>query len=121
MYSQTLSQVIAPTVSRESEEQLQKNIGAHGSYNAYDYSHPPSAPVPAWPQDVKKHMWTPIWLTKSVLIVFAVGFWMMMLATGLLYHFSVENQGISVQKEANHYAWKYGPTACEYLGGSVMG
>jgi hypothetical protein len=35
----------------------------------------------------------------------------MLLATALLYHFSEENSGISVQKEANHYAWKYGPTA----------
>ncbi|KAH6893362.1 hypothetical protein B0T10DRAFT_271548 [Thelonectria olida] len=64
-------------------------------------------------------MWTPIWLTKFVLIVFAIGFWMMLLATGLLFHFSVENDGISVQKEANHYAWKYGPTALLVVVGTL--
>lgn len=54
-----------------------------------------------------------MWLSKTVLSIFALVFVCMMLATGLLYHFSQENNGISTQKEANHYGWKYGPTACE--------
>ncbi|EGY19431.1 uncharacterized protein VDAG_09633 [Verticillium dahliae VdLs.17] len=29
----------------------------------------------------------------------------------LLYHFSLENNGLSTQKQANHLGWKYGPTA----------
>lgn len=70
-------------------------------------------PQPGWPEGAKEHMWTPIWLTKSVLLIFAAWFAAMMLATGLLYHFSVAHDGISAQKETNHYGWKYGPTACE--------
>lgn len=62
----------------------------------------------------RKHMWTPMWLSKIVLFLFALVFVCMTLATGLLYHFSQENNGISTQKEANHYGWKYGPTACKF-------
>lgn len=77
------------------------------------YPKPQPRPQPGWPEGAKEHMWTPIWLTKSVLLIFAAWFAAMMLATGLLYHFSVVHDGISAQKETNHYGWKYGPTACE--------
>ncbi|KAK7426093.1 hypothetical protein QQZ08_007403 [Neonectria magnoliae] len=83
----------------------------------HDTSYP--APPPGWPDGAKKHMWTPIWLTKTVLVVFSMGFAAMMLATGLLYHFSVENHGIIVQKESNHYGWKYGPTALLVVVGAL--
>lgn len=79
----------------------------------YHDSYPKPQPQPGWPEGAKEHMWTPFWLTKSVLLIFAAWFAAMMLATGLLYHFSVVHDGISAQKETNHYGWKYGPTACE--------
>ncbi|KAF7561492.1 hypothetical protein G7046_g2643 [Stylonectria norvegica] len=71
-------------------------------------SYPPSS---TWPDSARSRMWQPIWLSKTILVVFAGTFAAMMLATGLLYHFSVKNHGISVQEEVNHYGWKYGPTA----------
>ncbi|KAI8717744.1 hypothetical protein NCS52_00851300 [Fusarium sp. LHS14.1] len=67
----------------------------------------------------RKHMWTPMWLSKTVLFLFALVFVCMTLATGLLYHFSQENNGISTQKEANHYGWKYGPTALLVVVGAL--
>ncbi|KAG7152598.1 hypothetical protein HYQ46_011557 [Verticillium longisporum] len=36
---------------------------------------------------------------------------MRMRCRALLYHFSLENNGLSTQKQANHLGWKYGPTA----------
>jgi hypothetical protein len=63
------------------------------------------------PQDSNPTLWTPIWLSRATLIAFAVTFLLMLLTTALLYHFSEQNNGISAQREANHYAWKYGPTA----------
>jgi hypothetical protein len=73
---------------------------------------------PSGGQDgLRKRMWTPMWLSKTVLFIFALVFICMTLATGLLYHFSQENNGISTQKEANHYGWKYGPTACKFSRG----
>ncbi|KAH7140774.1 hypothetical protein EDB81DRAFT_655305 [Dactylonectria macrodidyma] len=80
-------------------------------------SYPP--PPPGWPEGAKEHMWTPFWLTKSVLVMFAAWFASMALATGLLYHFSLEHNGISAQKEANHYGWKYGPTALLVVVGAL--
>lgn len=74
-----------------------------------------SAIEPESPNEARRPMWTPIWLYKSVLIIFAVAFAIMMLATALLYHFSQENDGLSAQRPANHYGWKYGPTACKSL------
>lgn len=56
-------------------------------------------------------MWNPVWLRKTVLVTFAVCFVAMLLTTALLYHFSVQNHGLSTQQEVNHYGWKYGPTA----------
>ncbi|KAM0322164.1 hypothetical protein ACHAQA_009653 [Verticillium albo-atrum] len=56
-------------------------------------------------------MWNSIWLRRIVLVGFITGFCCMTLATALLYHFSLENNGLSAQKQANHLGWKYGPTA----------
>ncbi|KAF4962308.1 hypothetical protein FSARC_9593 [Fusarium sarcochroum] len=82
----------------------------------YSSQYPPSQ----W-QDgaTKRHMWAPFWLSKTVLVAFALTFICMMLATGLLYHFSVENDGISTEKETRHYAWKYGPTALLVIVGAL--
>lgn len=68
---------------------------------------PPTKP----PQSSRSELWTPIWLSRGVLIAFAVTFLLMLLTTALLYHFSEQGNGISTQREANHYGWKYGPTA----------
>ncbi|RTE76791.1 hypothetical protein BHE90_008743 [Fusarium euwallaceae] len=75
---------------------------------------------PSGGQDgLRKHMWTPMWLSKTVLFIFALVFICMTLATALLFHFSQENNGISTQKEANHYGWKYGPTALLVVVGAL--
>lgn len=76
------------------------------SYSPYHLDSP-------WPAGTRRRMWTPFWLSKLVLIAFAITFFLMLLATALLYHFSQANNGISSESEANHYGWKYGPTACE--------
>ncbi|KAJ6439890.1 cutinase transcription factor 1 alpha [Purpureocillium lavendulum] len=64
-------------------------------------------------------LWTPLWLTKTVLVIFVVVFCLMLLATALLFHFSQKNHGIGVQKEVNHYGWKYGPTALLVVVGAL--
>ncbi|WYZ39792.1 hypothetical protein EsH8_IV_000133 [Colletotrichum jinshuiense] len=71
-----------------------------------------NSPTPSqWPEDSRPRMWNPFWLRKSILFAFAACFLCMLLVTALLYHFSVKNHGLSTQREANHYGWKYGPTA----------
>jgi hypothetical protein len=74
-----------------------------------------SPPATRWATDSRRRMWNPIWLQRTMLVGFAVAFVAMSLATGLLYHFSVVNQGLSSQREAAHYGWKYGPTARQCL------
>lgn len=70
----------------------------------------PTPPVKP-PQSSRSDLWMPIWLSRSVLVAFAITFLLMLLTTALLYHFSELGNGISTQREANHYGWKYGPTA----------
>ncbi|UKZ53144.1 hypothetical protein TrVGV298_006935 [Trichoderma virens] len=77
------------------------------------------APPPKWPRNSHSALWAPIWLSRVALIAFAVTFLLMLLATALLYHFSEQDNGISVQREANHYAWKYGPTAVLVVVGAL--
>ncbi|KAM5353963.1 hypothetical protein ACJ41O_000613 [Fusarium nematophilum] len=100
----------APYPVQPDQYQYPKYSNTVVEYDQQQEQQPP--PEAAWQQhDVRRHMWTPIWLSKTVLVIFALVFACMMLATGLLYHFSEENNGISTQKESNHYGWKYGPTA----------
>lgn len=56
-------------------------------------------------------MWNPIWLQTGVLAGFAIIFTLSFLATILLYHFSEEHHGLSVESASREYAWRYGPTA----------
>ncbi len=79
------------------------------------FDQPSLAPPPKWPRSSHSALWAPIWLSKVTLIVFAITFILMLLATALLFHFSEIHNGISVQREANHYAWKYGPPAGKLL------
>ncbi|KAM0256023.1 hypothetical protein ACHAQJ_005220 [Trichoderma viride] len=76
-------------------------------------------PPPKWPKDSYPTLWTPIWLSRVALIAFAITFLLLLLTTALLYHFSEQNNGISTQREANHYAWKYGPTAVLVVVGAL--
>ncbi|KAI9147480.1 hypothetical protein HJFPF1_12505 [Paramyrothecium foliicola] len=59
----------------------------------------------------RRHTWDLIWLTTPVLVLFAVTFTLMMLATILLYVASQTNNGVGAPKAENYYGWKYGPTA----------
>ncbi|KAK3374276.1 hypothetical protein B0T24DRAFT_720802 [Lasiosphaeria ovina] len=59
----------------------------------------------------KRPMWNPVWLHRATLLAFAAVFSGLALATGLLYHFSLANHGLSQQNAAYNYSWKYGPTA----------
>ncbi|KAL7935756.1 hypothetical protein V8C35DRAFT_298159 [Trichoderma chlorosporum] len=76
-------------------------------------------PPPKWPRNSYSTLWAPIWLSWVTLVVFAITFLLMLLATALLYHFSQQDNGISVQQESNHYAWKYGPTAVLVVVGAL--
>ena len=100
----------APPVTRTVVNSKHRQHDSHGD-NLIEYSNYPDH----WEQDGGhgRQLWTPIWLRRTALVVFAVAFALMSLATGLLYHFSQVNNGISSQHEFNHYGWKYGPTACE--------
>ncbi|KAL7919614.1 hypothetical protein ACQKWADRAFT_300949 [Trichoderma austrokoningii] len=71
------------------------------------------------PQGSHSNLWMPIWLGRGVLIAFAITFLLMLLTTALLYHFSQRSNGISTQREANHYGWKYGPTAVLVVVGAL--
>ncbi|PTB38130.1 hypothetical protein M441DRAFT_147130 [Trichoderma asperellum CBS 433.97] len=77
------------------------------------------APPAKSPQSSRSNLWMPIWLSPAALIAFAVTFFLMLLTTALLYHFSEQGNGISAQREANHYAWKYGPTAVLVVVGAL--
>ncbi|KAL6859360.1 hypothetical protein J3F83DRAFT_717652 [Trichoderma novae-zelandiae] len=90
-----------------------------GAADSADSGHRSQTPPPKWPRNSHPALWAPIWLSRVALLAFAVTFLLMLLATALLYHFSEENSGISVQKEANHYAWKYGPTAVLVVVGAL--
>ncbi|PON25247.1 hypothetical protein TGAM01_v205933 [Trichoderma gamsii] len=76
---------------------------------------PPTKP----PHGSRSNLWVPIWLSRVVLIAFAVTFLLMLLTTALLYRFSQQSNGISTQREANHYGWKYGPTAVLVVVGAL--
>ncbi|KAK1524737.1 hypothetical protein CPAR01_13685 [Colletotrichum paranaense] len=85
----------------------QNKNSPHVSEFGYSKSPTPSQ----WSEESRPRMWNPLWLRKTALITFAVCFVAMLLTTALLYHFSVQNHGLSTQQEVNHYGWKYGPTA----------
>lgn len=95
------------------------DLGQGGVADGVESSHRSQTPPPKWPRNSHPALWAPIWLSRVALVAFAVTFLLMLLATALLYHFSEENSGISVQKEANHYAWKYGPTAVLVVVGTL--
>ncbi|KAH6603635.1 hypothetical protein Trco_008410 [Trichoderma cornu-damae] len=74
---------------------------------------------PKWSQNSHSTRWEPIWLSRAALVAFSIAFLLMLLATALLYRFSELYNGIGVQREANHYAWKYGPTAVLVVVGAL--
>ncbi|ETS82552.1 hypothetical protein PFICI_04428 [Pestalotiopsis fici W106-1] len=55
--------------------------------------------------------WQPLCLQPPVLLSLSATFLICMLVTALLYHTSVQNNGLSAEDETRHYGWKYGPTA----------
>ncbi|KAK6381393.1 hypothetical protein LTS17_004450 [Exophiala oligosperma] len=55
-------------------------------------------------------LWTPIWLKKMTLILFAIFFALLVLALALLWHFDRTNDGFHVASDMKHYAWAYAPT-----------
>lgn len=55
-------------------------------------------------------LWTPIWLKKVTLILFALFFALLVLALALLWHFDRKNDGFHVASDMKHYAWAYAPT-----------
>ncbi|KAJ9602873.1 hypothetical protein H2200_012653 [Cladophialophora chaetospira] len=65
---------------------------------------PVSSPGPVPP------LWTPIWLRKWVLGLFAFIFAGFLLALILLWHFDGQDDGFHVNPNMSHYAWAYTPT-----------
>ncbi|CRK12947.1 hypothetical protein BN1723_009857 [Verticillium longisporum] len=103
--------LVRNTVKRSVTHHIQSDAKAsqrpsisHGSYSSMD-SGDTRQPL----------MWNSVWLRRIVLLGFSLGCCCMTLTTALLYHFSLENNGLSTQKQANHLGWKYGPTACEFF------
>ncbi|KAL6786618.1 hypothetical protein J3E68DRAFT_420134 [Trichoderma sp. SZMC 28012] len=108
----------------EDEEEALSVPTLYGSHegivaSSAGFDQPSLAPPPKWPRNSHSALWAPIWLSKVTLIAFAITFLLMLLATALLFHFSEIHNGISVQREANHYAWKYGPTAVLVVVGAL--
>lgn len=108
-YHQIASLTINPVLPRSGSYQYGKRAIA----SSVELDQRSLTPPPKRLQKSHSTLWTPIWLSRAVLIAFAIAFLIMLLATALLYDFSEKNSGLSVQREANHYAWKYGPTAGE--------
>ncbi|KFA77514.1 hypothetical protein S40288_04252 [Stachybotrys chartarum IBT 40288] len=71
----------------------------------------PQPHLPVWTSGRTRRMWSPIWLSKTILLVFAAVFALLTLATALLYYFSVRFNGIVAENDSNHYGWRYGLTA----------
>ncbi|KAL7789153.1 hypothetical protein V8C37DRAFT_386857 [Trichoderma ceciliae] len=97
----------------------ESNVGIITDADDEEPSRRSLTPPSKWPPNSHPTLWAPIWLTRAALIAFAAAFLSMVLATALLYHFSQQDHGISVQREANHYAWKYGPTAVLVVVGAL--
>ena len=75
-----------------------------GSTHATDngYLIPPAGPTPP--------LWTPVWLKRWFLGLFAVVFAGFLIALVLLWHFDEQNDGFHVDEGMSHYAWAYTPT-----------
>jgi hypothetical protein len=71
-----------------------------------DSSHlkPMISPAPTPP------LWTPVWLSKWFLGLFALVFLGFLIALVLLWHFDNQNDGFHVKQGTSHYAWAYTPT-----------
>ncbi|KIV87543.1 hypothetical protein PV11_03082 [Exophiala sideris] len=63
---------------------------------------PSSAPIP--------QLWTPIWLRRSTLGLFALAFALLVVGLTLVWHFDQVNDGFKVSSGMKHYAWAYAPT-----------
>ncbi|KIW97988.1 uncharacterized protein Z519_01572 [Cladophialophora bantiana CBS 173.52] len=55
-------------------------------------------------------LWTPIWLKRWFLGLFALVFVAFLIALVLLWHFDEQNDGFHVDQGTNHDAWTYTPT-----------
>jgi hypothetical protein len=55
-------------------------------------------------------LWTPVWLTKWFLGLFALMFGAFLIALILLWHYDAQNDGFHVKQGTSHYAWAYTPT-----------
>ncbi|EXJ84463.1 hypothetical protein A1O3_05131 [Capronia epimyces CBS 606.96] len=55
-------------------------------------------------------LWTPIWLTKWVLALFALVFAGLLIGLVLLWHYDDRNHGFRVDEATSHLAWAYAPT-----------
>lgn len=64
----------------------------------------PSPPGPTPP------LWTPIWLQKWFLGLFALLFAGFLIALVVLWHYDQQNDGFHVDPGMSHYAWAYTPT-----------
>ncbi len=59
----------------------------------------------------KSKLWTPKYLSKLYLLLFAAVFLLLLLMTGLVYHISLRSEGLVVASEASHYLGRCIPTA----------
>ncbi|KAK5572487.1 hypothetical protein LTR43_002219 [Exophiala xenobiotica] len=55
-------------------------------------------------------LWTPVWLKRPTIVLFAILFALLVLALALLWHFDHVNDGFYVANGMKQYAWAYAPT-----------
>lgn len=58
-----------------------------------------------------KHGWRPVWMRRSVLILFLICFAALLAALQVLDILSVRHDGLASTDMSYHYLWTYGPTA----------
>lgn len=76
-------------------------------YQEDGYLLPDAGPIPP--------LWTPFWLKRWVLVLFALIFAGFLVGLVLLWHYDEQNDGFKVGGESKHYAWAYSPTVVVVL------
>ncbi|KAI1624870.1 hypothetical protein EDD37DRAFT_368042 [Exophiala viscosa] len=69
-----------------------------------DTTYSPASTTPIPP------LWTPIWLRRSTLGLFALAFALLVVGLTLVWHYDQVNDGFRVSNGMKHYAWAYAPT-----------
>lgn len=97
------------TIHEEDEEDSLhlRDIGSRQTNDDEGRLLPNAGPVPP--------LWTPLWLKKWFLGVFALVYTLFLLGMVLLWYYDRKNDGFKVKEGTSHYAWAYAPTVVVVL------